>query len=65
MSKLKPAVARLSKDRERAALRGGMVGVKRQPSRLALLYACMNFVGGVGRLLDVIAKVHLWWHGRS
>ncbi len=65
MSKLKPAGARLSKSNESAGGRRDGSCEKQRPSSLALLHACMNFVGGVGRLLDLAVKAYTWWQHHS
>lgn len=64
MATLKPAGARSSKDDEKLDEQE-RTGKFPEPSRIALLHACMNFVGGVGRLLDLAAKAYKWWTDNS
>lgn len=62
---LKPAGSRPSKIEEKLEGQPDEICTKQRPSRLALLHACMYFVGGVGRLLDFAAKVYVWWTNDS
>lgn len=65
MSTLKSAESRPLKDEEKLEVQRTESCIKQGPSRLALLHACMNFVGGLGRILEFISKVHAWWTNNS
>lgn len=60
MSTLKTAKPRPSKGDEKSDGRHAEPCEKQGPSRLSWLHAGMNFVGGVGRLLDLANKFYVW-----
>lgn len=60
MRKVKPAGLRPLKSNEK--LRPiDAASWKQRPSKIALLMAAMNFVGGLGRVLNAVEKLWKWW----
>ena len=65
MAKVKTAGLRPLKSDEKLESTGTKGGWEQRPSKLALLSAVMNFVGGFGRALDAIEKFLAWWNDNS
>jgi len=65
MAKVKSAELRPLKSNEKLESASTEGSWKQRPSKLALLSAVMNFVGGFGRGLEAIEKFWAWWNDIS